>query len=404
MQTIYFEMNIPKALVTKALRPVWPGVVWTPLSPSRFATLPDPPLPGPRWIRLRNRQCGICATDLTLLQVEADPQVSMAALPSLARFYLGHEVVSDVVETGPQVATLQVGDRVIMDTPHTGPTCFSQEIAPPCPHCSAGNHARCENQAKGASPTAIGGGWGDSYIAHETEVFKIPTDLTDDQAVLTEPASVALRAVLRARPGPGQRVLVIGCGIIGLLTVRLTRIVEPQAHITAMARYPHQVDMARRLGADDVLAGGDQFAEVARLTGGQLHTGALGNQMLLGGYDVIYDIVGSGRTIKDGLRWARAGATVVVVGISPKLVKTDLSPIWHQEVTLTGTVVHGIEQWQGQPVHGYDLVMRWMREGILLTDGLITHRFPLADYKEAVATATDKRTGAIKVLFQMQPG
>ncbi|MGD9147199.1 MAG: zinc-binding dehydrogenase, partial [Anaerolineae bacterium] len=249
-----------------------------------------------------------------------------------------------------------------------------------------------------------GGGWGDSYVAHETEVYKIPAGLTDDQAVLTEPASVALRAVLRARPGPGQRVLVIGCGIIGLLTVRLTRIVEPQAHITAMARYPHQVDMARRLGADDVLAGGDQFAEVARLTGGQLHTGALGNQMLLGGYDVIYDIVGSGRTIKDGLRWARAGATVVVVGISPKLVKTDLSPIWHQEVTLTGTVVHGIEQWQGQPVHGYDLVMRWMREGILLTDGLITHRFPLADYKEAVATATDKRTGAIKVLFQMQPG
>jgi threonine dehydrogenase-like Zn-dependent dehydrogenase len=249
----------------------------------------------------------------------------------------------------------------------------------------------------------MGGGWGDSYIAHESEVHKTPGDLTDDQAVLAEPASVALRAVLRARPGPGQQVLVIGSGIIGLLVISVIRIVEPEAHITAMARYPHQVDMARRLGAGRVIAGGDEFAEVARLTGGQLHAGPLGNKMLLGGYDVIYDIVGSGRTIQDSLRWARAGGAVVVVGISPKLIKTDLSPVWHQEVTLMGTIVHGIEQWQGQSVHGYDLVMDWMQEGLLPSDGLITHRFPFMDYKEAVATATDKRTGAIKVLLQMQP-
>ncbi len=170
-----------------------------------------------------------------------------------------------------------------------------------------------------------------------------------------------------------------------------------------MARYPHQVDMARRLGAGRVIGAGDEFAEIARLTGGQLHAGPLGNKMLLGGYDIIYDIVGSGRTIQDSLRWARAGGAVVVVGISPKLFKTDLSPVWHQEVTLKGTIVHGIEQWQGRSVHGYDLVMRWMQEGLLPISGLITHRFPFIDYKEAVATATDKRTGAIKVLLQMQP-
>ncbi len=58
MQTIYYELNIPKALITKALRPLWPGVVWSPFSPTRFAVLPEQPLPGPRWIRVRNRQCG----------------------------------------------------------------------------------------------------------------------------------------------------------------------------------------------------------------------------------------------------------------------------------------------------------------------------------------------------------
>jgi threonine dehydrogenase-like Zn-dependent dehydrogenase len=401
MRTIYFEVNIPKALVTKALRPLWPGVIWTPLSPSRVTTLPEPSLPGPRWIRVRNRQCGICATDLTLLFVEADPQVSVAALPGLARFYLGHEAVSDVMETGPEVTAVRVGDRVIMDTRHTGPTCFSQELSPPCQHCSVGEYARCENQSNGTGPAGVGGGWGDGYTAHETEVWRVPPDLTDDQAILIEPASVALRAVLRQRPEPGERVLIIGCGIIGLLTVGVVRIVAPEAHITAMARYSHQAQMARRFGADEVIAGEDAYGEVARSTGGRLYEGALGNKMLLGGYDVIYDIVGTGQTIKDSLRWARAGGAVVLVGISPKLLRTDLSPVWHQEVNLVGSVVHGMEDWNGQRVHGYELVSQWMQAGILSTADLVTHRFPFHEYKQAVATATDKRTGVIKVVLQM---
>jgi threonine dehydrogenase-like Zn-dependent dehydrogenase len=401
MQTIYMDVNIPKVLIIKALRPVWPGVIWSPLSPSRLVVLPEPQLPGPRWIRVRNRQCGICATDLTLLLVEADPRVSMAALPGLARFYLGHEVVSDVIETGPRVGTVQVGDRVIMNTRQTGPTCFSQEISPPCRHCSTGNHALCENQSRGDGPVGVGGGWGDGYTTHESEVFKVPDDLNDDHAVLVEPASVAARTVLRRVPESGERVLVIGCGIIGLLTVGVTRIVAPQAHITAMARYPHQAAMARRLGADEVISDRGAYEEVARVTGGHLYVGPLNNKTLLGGFDVIYDIVGTGRTIGDSLRWARAGGTVVVTGISPKLIKADLSPLWHQEVNLIGSVVHGVEEWRGQRIRGYDLVIQWMRDGTLPTDGLITHRFPLREYKKAVATAMDKRTGAIKVVLQM---
>lgn len=402
MRTIYFELNIPKAAITKALRRVWPGVVWSSVSPTRFATLPDPPLPGPRWIRVRNRQCGICASDLTLLYVHADPGVSVAALPGKTRFYLGHEVVSDVVETGPDVTSVQVGARVVMDTRFTGPTCFSQEISPPCRHCAKGDYARCENRSKGSGPVGVGGGWGDGYTAHESEVFKIPDEINDDQAVLVEPAGVAARAVLRRIPGAGERVLVVGCGCIGLLTLRVARIVAPEAHITAMARYPHQAAMARRLGADEVISDRDGYQEAARVTGGQLYTGLLNNKTLQGGFDVIYDIVGTGQTIKDGLRWARAGGTVVIVGISPTLVKTDLSPIWHQEVDLIGSVVHGIEEWNGRRVHGFDLVIGWMREGLFPIDGLITHRFPLKEYKKAVATAEDKRTGAIKVVFQTQ--
>jgi threonine dehydrogenase-like Zn-dependent dehydrogenase len=326
----------------------------------------------------------------------------MAALPSMARVYLGHEVVSDVVETGPAVANINVGDRVIMDTRFTGPTCFSQDISPPCRHCAEGNYALCENQSLGAGSAGVGGGWGDSYTAHESEVYKIPDGLSDDQAVLVEPASVALRAVLRQMPKPGERVLVLGCGIIGLLAVSIARIVAPEAHITAMARYPHQAARARHMGANRVLSGGDAYEEIARLTGGRLYVGPLGNRMLLGGYDVVYDIVGTGHSISDSLRWARAGGTVVVVGISPTLMTTDLSPVWHQEVNLIGSVVHGIEAWRGQPIHGFDLVIQWMLDGSLPTNGLITHRFSLREYKTAVATALDKRTAVIKAVLHIE--
>jgi threonine dehydrogenase-like Zn-dependent dehydrogenase len=195
--------------------------------------------------------------------------------------------------------------------------------------------------------------------------------------------------------------MVVGCGMIGLLAVWAIRVVAPQAHVTAMARHPHQAEMAHRLGADEVIADDDGYAEAARVTGGKLYTGPLNNQTLLGGFDVIYDVVGTGRSIQDSLRWARAGGTVVVVGITPKLFKTDLSPIWHQEIDLIGSVVHGVEEWHGRSVHGYELVIQWMQDRALPTEDLITHRYSWSDFKKAVGTAADKRTGAIKVVLRM---
>ena len=140
---------------------------------------------------------------------------------------------------------------------------------------------------------------------------------------------------------------------------------------------------------------------MAEITGAKLYQAPLNRGMMLGGFEAIYDCVGDRDSLSDGLRWARAGGTVVVTGISPKLMKADLSPLWHQEVNLIGSVVHGVEEWRGQRIHGYDLVIQWMRDGALPTDGLITHRFPLREFKNAVATAMDKRTGAIKVVLQM---
>jgi threonine dehydrogenase-like Zn-dependent dehydrogenase len=399
VRTVYWEKDIPKLVASHLLHRIWPGVIWSPLSPVYVKDIPDPGLPGPRWLRVRNRQCGICATDLSILHTKPSVDIAVAPIPSTDRIYLGHELVGEVVELGPGVTRYRVGDRVAMEARYTGsPNCYTQEIDPPCRHCAAGQTRLCENKALGRAPQGVGGGWSDSLIAHESEVWPVPQDLNDDQASLIEPSAVALHAVLRRPPQPGEQVLIIGAGIIGLLVLQAARIVSPQAKITVLARHAHQAEMARRLGAQQVTAEKDgAYDRMAEITGARHYRFPLNRGMLLGGFEVVYDCVGKAHTIVDGLRWARAGGTFVLVGIAFESLKVDLSPTWYQEVDLLGSQTFGLEDWRGRRAHTFDLVIEMMQEGALRHDGLITHRFPLAQLRRAVAVAQDRRGGAIKV-------
>ena len=400
MRTIYFEKNIAKILLSKALQPIWPAVVYSRLSPTRFVDLPEEPLPGRGWVRMRNRLCGICASDLHLLFVDADPRVSPAALPGTERIYLGHEVLSEVTEVGAGVTTLKVGDRVILDHPEAN--CLNQEIKPLCRPCREGNPALCENSSLGLIPEGMGGGWGDGFTAHETMVYKVPDELNDETAMMIEPLSVGVHTALRCLPEQHQRVLVVGSGMIGLAVIEAVRTLSPDCHISVMARYPQQVEMARKLGADEVIAQEDLYIATARITSGKLYTGKFKNHMILGGFDVVYDCVGSEKTVKDSLRWTRAGGTVVLAGVSLKPMHVDLTPIWYQEVGLIGLYAHGMEEWNGVKQSTYDLTTDLLLKKKLCINGLITHRFPLKQWRKAVRTAKDKRSGAIKVVLDFR--
>jgi len=401
MRTVYFERSIPKGLLVIALRPVWPNIVFSPLSPTHFVDVPETSLPGPRWVRVRNLLSGICASDLHLLFVETDPRVSAAALPGSARVYLGHEVLSVVTEVGSRVTNLRVGDRVIADT--LGANCLSLEIEPPCRSCREGRYLLCENASLGRDQ-AVGGGWGDGFIAHETGLYRVPDELDDDAAVLVEPLSIGVRAALRRLPRSEERALVVGGGIIGLSVIQAARALSPSCHLTAMARYPQQVEMARKFGANEVVVRDDPYVATARITGGRLYTGLLNNRMVLGGFDVVYDCVGSKKTVQDSLRWTRAGGTVVMVGIRWEAMHVDLTPVWYQEVDLIGLYGRAREEWNGITQSTYDLTTNLLIRKKLTAEGLITHRFPLERWRTAIRTAVDKRSGAIKVVLDYSLG
>jgi threonine dehydrogenase-like Zn-dependent dehydrogenase len=399
MRTIYFEKSIPKILLCKAMKPLWPNVIYSPLSPTRFVDLAEQPLPGADWVRVRNRLCGICASDLHLLFLEVDPRVSPAALPGTKSISLGHELIGEVTEVGSAVTALKVGDRVILESPEAN--CLKQKIQPPCRHCREGNHTLCENSSLGQGPRGVGGGWSDGFTVHETGVYRVPDELDDETALMIEPLSVGVRTVLRCLPQPHERALVVGSGIIGLAVINALRALSPDCHITALARYTHQAEMARKLRANEVITGEDPYAATARITGGKLYTGKFRNRMILGGFDVVYDCIGSDKTLRDSLRWARAGGTVVLVGVNLKPMHLDLTPVWYQEVNLIGLYAHGMEEWNGRKQSTYDLTAELLVKKKLVTDGLITHHFPLEEWRTAVRTAKDKHTGAIKVLLDM---
>jgi Zinc-binding dehydrogenase len=142
---------------------------------------------------------------------------------------------------------------------------------------------------------------------------------------------------------------------------------------------------------------------VQQATGAKLYKGSLGNTMLLGGYDVIYDTLGTKRTLHDALRWTRAGGAVVIVGVSLHMMRIDLSPVWYQEVSLVGSMNHGTEQWPiGSQEHfsTFAISAELIAQGLFHPEKLITHRFALTNFPEALSTASGKEhTRAFKVIF-----
>jgi threonine dehydrogenase-like Zn-dependent dehydrogenase len=395
------DLSDYRVLLTRILGRVWRGAYFALTSPLKLVELPEPPLPAPGWVRVRNRLCGICGSDLHQLFVDASLDVAPVALPSHQRTYLGHEMVGEVIEVGEAVDRFEVGDRTVRWG--RAEDCLARGYAELCPACARGHRVLCQRASEPQEHAPVGGGFGDTFITPAASLVPVPGGLLDEQAIFAEPAAVAIHAAGRVPVGPGDQVLVLGCGTIGFLLIQVLRILEPACQITAVAQFPWQAEMARDFGADHTfLARDDGFAEVARLTGARLYEGRLANRMLLGGFDRVFDVVGTSGTLNQALRWTRAGGTAVLVGVDLHRLHVDLTPVWYQEVDLLGAIGHAVTLWEGEPVSDFELAMRWMQAGSLRTDDLLTHRFPLDEYRRAFQVATDKaRFRSIKVAFDL---
>ena len=401
MRTMVLDVSVPRLLLTQALARLSRAAYFGPSSPLALVDLPDPPLPAPDWVRVRNRLCGICGSDLHQIFLDAGLDVAPVALPSHRRIYLGHEMVGEIIEAGTSVTHSLVGDRVVRWG--RADDCLARGRSELCPACARGHRVLCQFASEPREHQPIGGGFGDTFITPASTLLPVPEALTDEQAIFAEPAAVAIHAAWRAPVREGDQALVLGCGTIGFLLIQVLRTLQPACQLTALAQFPWQAELASDFGAHHVfLVSDDGFAEAARLTGAWLYEGRGGNRMLLGGFDTVFDVVGTAKTLNNALRWTRAGGTVVLVGVNLHRMRLDVTPVWYQEVDLIGAVGHDVVSWGGQTLSTFELAMEWLRTGALQSNRLLTHRFPLEAYRQAFAIAADKqRHRSVKVAFDI---
>ncbi len=395
MWTSTLNLEPSRVFMTRLLGQVWRGAYFASFAPLQVQNLPRQTLPASHWVRVRNTLAGINGSDLQLVFADIDPRVAAAIQPGYGRVAPGSELVGEVIEVGEDVQHLQVGNRVVLQYQFN---CRAAGLQALCPSCASDNYALCE-RVSFPGPQPIGNGWSEEILLPEQQLFRLPASIDDEQAVLLEPAAVALHAVLRRLPLARERVLIIGAGTIGLLILKLVRALASSTEISVEARYPFQVEQATRMGADHIIYPRKRSLDGERVPRAQL----LSNEALVGGYDMIFDTVGTKRTLQDALRQARTDATLILVGNSLHPMHLDLTPIWQQELALLGSTGHGLEEWpvgSGTLRSTYSLVVEMVEHGQLRLDRMVTHRFAFNEYRQALLAATNKaESQAIKVVF-----
>lgn len=404
MKAIRFAAPIPTYLATLAAGTVSRRLYVGRHACTRFGDVPEPALPNDRWVRIRTRMGGICGSDLNVITLTASPSTSpFSSFP----FVLGHENVGDVVEVGRAVRAVAPGDRVVANPLLC---CEPRGVEPPCAPCAEGDHSRCAHFTDGAIPPGLligttrglGGSWGEQFVAHESQLVRVPDAMRDEEGVLIEPFACSVHAVRANLPGPRDRVLVIGAGSIGLLTTAALQALAPEARVTVLARHAFQAAHAERLGASHVVhARGDYLPALADAAGTRLLKPILGKPVGVGGFDVTFVCVGGARGMDDAMRCTRAGGTIVLLGNSSTLDGLDWTPLWLKELTVRGSLCYGAHHHGGATRGAFDEAAALIAAGDAPVGPLLTHIFPLAEYDRALAVAMEKGGAeSVKVAFR----
>jgi threonine dehydrogenase-like Zn-dependent dehydrogenase len=249
----------------------------------------------------------------------------------------------------------------------------------------------------------VTGAYAPLFPAHESQLFPIPDGVTFDQAVLADPFSVCLHAILKAPPADGALTLVYGAGVLGLLSVAALRTLFPRSRVVVVARYAHQAERARQLGAERAIHTRDPaevVETVAEMVGAKVHRPAGSLPWLLRGVDAIYDTVGSAETLEVGIRVAGPRAPVVITGVGTP-TRFEWTPHYFKEIALLGSNAFGIEELRGVRLHAFEHYLRLVEEGRLDLSSCITHRFRLEQFREAfLVMHTKARQNAVKAVFE----
>ena len=286
-------------------------------------------------------------------------------------YYPGHEVVGVVVAVADGVDTVEVGDRVTVE-----PTLV-------CGHCKPCLH-QMENLCENLEFFGCGyreGGMADVFSAPAARLHKIPKAFSDYEAALIEPLATPVHAARLAGDLTGRKVVILGAGTIGLLTLIAARHAGA-AKILSTDILANKRDMALALGADAVVdAGVEDLAEVVRAELGE-------------SADVVFDCVANQATIGEAIKMAIKGGTVVVLGGPRRLATVDLPVIQEFQIRIQGAATYRWEDFED----AIDII----GSDDFDADPFITATFPLRRAADAFAAIT--AGGEVKILVVADRG
>lgn len=315
--------------------------------------IPEPEA-GPGEVKIKVVQAGFCGTDLHLHHGGFG-----------ARFPLipGHEGTGVITALGAGVTGFGVGQTVVVNP---------NACCGLCAYCRAGDLIRCENVL------AVGvnrDGMFTEYVSVPVGQVFDADGLEPDTAVFAEPASCAMHGLERLRPRPGTSALVFGAGPTGSLLAQLMAS-GGVAHVSVADPSPAKLDTVRALGIDQTVPIGRVTPENAAEATAQLRAVSPTGQ----GYDIVVEATGSATVGDLGLPLLRNGGTLLVYGVAGEEARLALAPyeIFRRELTVLGSFAE---------MTSFAAALNALRTGRVRTTGLITHRFALADYAQAIEAA-----------------
>jgi L-iditol 2-dehydrogenase len=317
---------------------------------------------GPDEILVKTRACGICSGDLMPWYIRRK-----------APLVLGHEPVGVVAETGSQVHDFKIGDRIFV---HHHAPCFS------CPACRRGEYVQCVTwRASSIQPGGMAEYFRVSAI-NQRDSLKLPDSIGDLDGMLVEPSACVVKSLRRSGLKPGESILIIGLGIMGMMHVRIARHLGAGTIIGADLT-EQRAQRAIQLGADFglVVSGEDLAGKVADLT-----SGAMADVVIVG--------PGSAAAIRGGIAAAGKGGTVVQFTATPPGEEMTLQPhdLYFNETRLIPSYSCGPDDTR----RALELVKR----GVLNAKDLVTHQFPLARINEAFEQARLPESLKVAVTFE----
>jgi threonine dehydrogenase-like Zn-dependent dehydrogenase len=382
-------------------------------TPMALQEVPEPKLVGPDWVVLQTRMTGICGSDTKQVLMDTGGDASDMSMTAFISFpqVLGHEVVADVVETGPEARGVEVGQRVLLNC---WLSCGPRGITPMCPACQDGDFSQCWHFHDGRLTQGIHtgnssdatGGFAELLPAHDSMAIPVPDDIPDEVAVLADPFAVSLHGIVRNPPPPGARVVVWGGGALGGAAIAILRALYPNVDVAAVIRHPAQQALARKLGA--LVIDSEQGAEaivvaLADWSGGVLRSPWAGLPVTHPGHvDVVYDTIGSPQTIELSLRVLGTRGSIVVSGVNAP-ARFEWSPLYFKEARIVGSNAFGVEEVDGVRKHAIEHYLDLVRSGRVDISPMLTHTFRLEQWRDAWTTIVNQYdTGAIKCAFDFR--